>query len=96
LGAVETANYRTTRLREWAETHELVDLMIDPVGRQMLAEAWFCVKGDGALISILSRRRAWRRTASTAFLHHGANGAQLTEISKLLAKQKCRPELDSM
>jgi len=44
-----------------------VDLVIDPVGRQMLAEAWFCVKDDGALIIIFEPPEGMEKNGVNSF-----------------------------
>jgi len=41
--------------------------VIDPVGRQMLAEAWFCVKDDGALIIIFEPPEGMEKNGVNSF-----------------------------
>ncbi|KAI4267338.1 MAG: hypothetical protein LQ337_008401 [Flavoplaca oasis] len=53
LGAAEVVNYKTTSLRDWAESSGPVDIVFDLVGRKTLEDAWYCVKDHGILISIV-------------------------------------------
>ena len=54
LGASEVLDYRTANVKKWveAEAGRQADMVIDCIGRQALADAWWVVKERGTLISI--------------------------------------------
>ncbi|KAL2064042.1 hypothetical protein VTL71DRAFT_4536 [Oculimacula yallundae] len=53
LGADEILDYRSVDIKAWAsDPAKKVDLVIDCIGRQSLADAWYAVKPDGTIISI--------------------------------------------
>ena len=102
LGAVETVNYRTTSLRDWAVAGKLVDVVVDLVGGKTLEDAWFCVKDGGALVSIFEppeeRRSAelMGKDVRNLFFIMKPDGEQLGQISGLLSQGRCRPVVDSV
>ena len=103
LGATETINYKELSLKQWAEKKGQVDIVIDLLGGQTLADAWHCVKDGGTLISIVEQPEArkpetgWKgKDVKSLFFIMHPDGQQLTEISKLLDQGKCRPVLDSV
>lgn len=102
LGASETVNYRQTSLKEWAATNGPVDVVFDCLGGKTLEDAWYCIKDDGSLISIVEPpegRRPAELIASKAkseFFIMRPDGHQLAEISKLLDEGQCRAVVDSV
>ncbi|KAI4249223.1 MAG: hypothetical protein L6R40_000681 [Gallowayella cf. fulva] len=102
LGASETINYRTTSLKEWAETNEPVDIVVDCKGATTLEEAWYCVKDQGSLISIVEPPEERRpkelkaKELKNEFFIMYPSGQQLGEISKLIEGGRCRAVVDSV
>ncbi|KAL8765048.1 MAG: hypothetical protein Q9209_007751 [Squamulea sp. 1 TL-2023] len=102
LGAAETVNYRTTSLKQWAETNEPVDIVVDCVGGKTLEEAWYCVKDHGSLISIVEPPGVKKpeglkaKEAKNEFFNMYPSGQQLEEISKLINEGRCQTIVDSV
>ena len=102
LGATETVNYRTMSLMEWAKTHEPVDVIIDCIGGKALEEAWYCIKDQGSLISIVEAPEGKRpeelktKDVKNEFFIMYPSGQQLGEISKLIEQGRCEAVVDSV
>ena len=102
LGASETVNYKMESLQEWAGRIGTVDLVIDCIGGKTLADAWFCVRDGGTLISIVEPPEEKRpeelkgKVVRNEFFIMKPNGQQLAEVSRLLDLGRCRAVLDSV
>ena len=102
LGAAETVNYKTTGLREWAEEHGQVDILIDCLGGKALEDAWFAVKEGGYLNSIFEppvNRRPVElkgKAVENKFFIMEPNGQQLAVITRLIDEDKCETVVDSV
>ncbi|KAL8654155.1 MAG: hypothetical protein Q9226_003542 [Calogaya cf. arnoldii] len=88
LGAADVINYKTQGLKDWANRHGRVDIVLDCVGGKTLEDAWFCVKDDGYLISIVEppldrMPEGFRGNAvKSEFFILSPNSQQLGEMSK--------------
>ncbi|KAK9326645.1 hypothetical protein V1520DRAFT_350872 [Lipomyces starkeyi] len=104
LGASEVINYRTTDLRQWAQTTpgKKVDVVIDCIGRKSLEDAWCCIKDGGVLLSIFQPPKQVQpdeyrgKDIRDIFFVMSPNRSHLEEITKLVEQGKCRPLVDSV
>ncbi|RAH47114.1 NADP-dependent oxidoreductase [Aspergillus brunneoviolaceus CBS 621.78] len=104
FGAVEVLDYRRTGLRAWAEEQprRKVDVVVDCIGRQSLADAWWAVKDGGVVLSIFQppeqvKPDGWERSAvRSVFFVMEPVRRHLEEITKLVELGKCRGMVDSV
>ncbi|MCJ1250666.1 hypothetical protein MMC30_007894 [Trapelia coarctata] len=104
LGATEVLDYKATSLKAWAEasTNNRVDVVIDCVGKELLHDAWWCVKDQGVLISIYQPPEQVKPSGLTGnaiknfFFIMEPNGTQLQEVTKLVNNGKLRTNVDSV
>ena len=102
LGASETVNYKIESLKAWAQREVPVDIVVDSLGGKTLADAWFCVKDGGALISFLEPPEGRRpeelkdKVVKNSFFIMKPHGEQLAEISRLLEEGQCKAVADSV
>ena len=102
LGANETVNYKMTSLKDWTAANGPVDIVFDLIGGKTLADAWYSVKINGKLISIVEPPEGRRpeelegKDVENEFFIMKPDGQQLTEISKLIDEGQCRATVDSV
>ncbi|KNG91165.1 zinc-binding oxidoreductase [Aspergillus nomiae NRRL 13137] len=103
LGASEVIDYRKTDLRAWAEEPgSMVDVVVDCVGGKSLADAWWCVKDGGVLVSIFQPPEQVRpeglkeKRVKSLFFVMEPKREHLEAITKLVEAGKCRPAVDSI
>ncbi|KAI4153924.1 MAG: hypothetical protein L6R39_001481 [Caloplaca ligustica] len=102
LGAAEVINYKTTSLKDWAESSGSVDVVFDLAGGKTLEDAWYCVKDHGTLISIVDAPGKWRpeqiksKTVRNEFFIVANNSNQLAEISSLVNEGRLSTTVDSV
>jgi NADPH:quinone reductase-like Zn-dependent oxidoreductase len=103
LGADEALDYRATDLREWGQkSGNKVDLVIDCIGGKSLADAWWCIKDGGVLISIYQPPEQVRpkdyqgKDVNHFFFIMYPSRPQLEQITKLIDEGKCRGRVDSV
>jgi NADPH:quinone reductase-like Zn-dependent oxidoreductase len=94
LGADETIDYTRQRFEEVARN---IDIVLDPIGGDTQERSWQVLKKGGALLSIVQPPSADKAKAlgvRAAFVASHPNGAQLTEIAKLIDAGKVKPTVD--
>jgi NADPH:quinone reductase-like Zn-dependent oxidoreductase len=94
LGADETIDYTRQRFEEVARK---IDIVLDPIGGDTQERSWQVLKKGGALLSIVqppSAEKAKELGVRAAFVASHPNGAQLTEIAKLIDAGKVKPTVD--
>ncbi|KAJ5767285.1 uncharacterized protein N7511_004901 [Penicillium nucicola] len=103
LGASEVLDYRAVDLREWAgKKGNAVDVVVDCVGRQSLADAWWTVQDGGVVLSIYQPPRdvcpaEFRGSeVKDVFFVMQPVSRQLEEITKLVEAGLCRGMVDSV
>ncbi|OGM47909.1 zinc-binding oxidoreductase [Aspergillus bombycis] len=103
LGASEVIDYRKTDLRAWAqEPGSPVDVVVDCVGGKSLADAWWCVKDGGVVVSIFQPPEQVRpegleeKRVKSLFFIMEPKREHLEAITKLVEAGKCRPAVDSI
>ena len=102
LGAVETVNYKIEGLKEWAEKHGQVDILIDLLGGETLKDTWYAVKEGGYLNSIFEPPENKRpaeledKAVKNKFFIMEPNGQQLAVITRLIDEGKCEGVVDSV
>jgi NADPH:quinone reductase-like Zn-dependent oxidoreductase len=103
LGAVEVLDYRKVDLRTWAgQDGNAVDVVVDCVGRQSLADAWWTVKDEGVILSIYQPPRGvcpvdfQGSGVKDVFFVMQPDSRQLEEITKLVEAGLCRGMVDSV
>lgn len=104
LGADEVLDYHVVDFRARSENHEkLFDVVIDCAGGNSLADAWFVVKEEGVLVSIVQPPESVRpigmkgkEHVKNLFFIMQPVAAQLRQITKLIEEGKCRPVVDSV
>lgn len=102
LGAAEVIDYKKVGLKEWASAHGPVDMVFDLLGGKTLEDAWYCVKGEGALISIVeppggrNPKELKGRTVKNEFFIIEPNSKQLAELSRLANDGRCKTIVDSV
>ncbi|KAJ9633965.1 hypothetical protein H2199_009164 [Coniosporium tulheliwenetii] len=103
LGATEVINYKQQSLGAWAAaSNPKVDLVIDMVGGQTLADAWTAVKDGGILLSVNEppENRKPKENApkdvTNLFFIMRPEGWQLKEVAELLEKGEVRVVVDSV
>jgi NADPH:quinone reductase-like Zn-dependent oxidoreductase len=103
FGASEVVDYRSTNLGQWGkEEGNQVDLVIDCIGGRSLADAWWCVKDGGVLISIFQPPEQVRpeglgeKGVKDVFFIMEPNRDHLEPITRLVNEGKCRGVVDSV
>ncbi|PIG86600.1 zinc-binding oxidoreductase [Aspergillus arachidicola] len=103
LGANEVIDYRQTDLRAWAQAPgNQVDVVVDCIGGKSLADAWWCVKDGGVLVSIYQPPKQVRpeelgeKSVKSLFFVMEPKREHLEAITKLVEVGKCRPVVDSI
>ena len=102
LGAVGIVNYKSTTLRDWSEGNEGVDVVFDLLGGDALRDAWYCVKENGVLISIVEAPEGRRpaelqsKAVRNEFFILTPNGQQLERLVKLADDGQCKTLVDSV
>ncbi|KAL8825263.1 MAG: hypothetical protein Q9170_007863, partial [Blastenia crenularia] len=102
LGAKEMVNYHAVGLKEWADEHGQVDVVVDCVGGETLIGVWWVVREGGRLISIVGPPEEWRpkelrgKEVENLFFIMTPDGGQLGEVSKLIEQGKARAVVDSV
>ena len=102
LGAAEVMNYKTTSLKDWAESSGPVDIVFDCVGGKTLGDAWYCIKDHGILISVVDTPEKWRpeqlmsKDVRNEFFIVANNSDQLAEISSLANEGRLSTMVDSV
>ncbi|KAL8705197.1 MAG: hypothetical protein Q9201_001679 [Fulgogasparrea decipioides] len=102
LGASEVVNHKTTGLKAWAETSGPVDIVFDLLGGKTLEDAWYCVKDNGTLISIVDSPKPKMpnelegNNVKSEFFIVAPNGPQLAEISRLTNEGQFLTMVDSV
>ena len=94
LGADETIDYNRQRFEDVARN---IDIVLDPIGGVTQERSWQLLKKGGALLSIVqppSAEKAKELGVRAAFVASHPNGAQLTEIAKLIDAGKIKPKVD--
>ncbi|KAJ6035540.1 hypothetical protein N7460_009715 [Penicillium canescens] len=103
LGVGEVLDYRKVDLKEWArQDGNAVDVVVDCVGRQALADAWWTVKDGGVVLSIYQPPKGvcpagFERTGvRDVFFVMQPVSRQLEEITRLAEAGLCRGIVDSV
>lgn len=104
LGADEVLDYHVVDFRARSENHEkLFDVVIDCAGGNSLADAWFVVKEEGVLVSIVQPPKSVKpkdlnrkENVKNLFFIMQPVAAQLRQITTLIEDGKCRPVVDSV
>lgn len=102
LGAAEVVNYRTTSLRDWAEKNGPVDVVFDLLGGKALEDAWFCVRDEGALISIVEPPEQRRppelqnKPVENKFFILTPDSQQLAKLAEFANEGQCMTLVDSI
>lgn len=102
LGADETIDYTETDFR--IPFRHLIprgaDLIIDCVGHEILARAYYCLKSGGTLVSLLDQEGDINLIKSMAinYYYHFVepNAMQLDQICQLVEKEELKVYLDSI
>jgi len=103
LGATEVINYKQQSLGGWAAAgNTKVDLVVDMLGKQTLADAWTAVKDGGILLSINEppENRKPKDYSPKGVTNHffimKPEGWQLKDVTELLEKGEARAVVDSV
>jgi len=109
LGASEIIDYTQTSISEWAQTNPQckVDLVLDCVGGDSLAQAWHAVREHGLVLSIappkdmvwrfvLDRPEGISDTIEGKFFIMEPNSDHLQQITGLIEAGQARPVVDSV
>jgi NADPH:quinone reductase-like Zn-dependent oxidoreductase len=103
LGATEVINYKQKSLGQWvADGASKVDLVVDLLGKQTLADSWAAIKDGGTLLSIreLPESRKPKTNApkdvTSSFFIMEPDGWQLKDVAELLEAGKARAIVDSV
>ncbi len=106
LGASEVLDYRAVNIKEWAlsDPSHNVDLVIDCIGRNSLADAWWVVKSGGTLISIFEPPEQQRPKEIDAekeriknfFFIQEALGEHLKKVVEIWEEEGFKTALDSV
>ncbi len=93
IGADTVVDYKHERFEDAARD---VDLVFDLVGGATQDRSWAVIKDGGALVSTLGepdKAKAAHRRIRTAHYMAQPNGAQLTQIAKLIDQHKVDPKV---
>lgn len=103
LGATEVINYKQQSLGAWAAAgNPKVDLIVDMLGKQTLADAWTAVKDGGILLSIneppenRKPKESAPKDVTNRFFIMEPKGWQLKDVAELLEKREARAVVDSV
>jgi NADPH:quinone reductase-like Zn-dependent oxidoreductase len=102
LGATEVINYKQQSLGEWAALgNRKVDLVVDMLGKNTLADAWTAVEEGGTLLSVSEPPENQRplanvsKNVANSFFIMEPKGWQLDDLTELLEQQLIWPTVDS-
>jgi NADPH:quinone reductase-like Zn-dependent oxidoreductase len=102
LGASEVIDYKQQSLGKWAAAgNPKVDLVVDMLGKQTLADSWTAVKDGGILLSINEPPESRKpiinvpKDVTNYFFIMKVEGWQLNDVAELLEKRKVRAIVDS-
>ena len=96
LGAEEVVDYQKTRFEEVVRD---VDVVFDTIGGETQRRSWKVLKKGGTLVSIVavpSAQEAAAHDVRAVFFACQPNGAQLTEIARLIDAGKVRSVVDTI
>jgi NADPH:quinone reductase-like Zn-dependent oxidoreductase len=103
LGATEVINYKQQSLGAWVTAGSpKVDLVVDMLGGQTLADSWAAIKDGGILLSIneppegRKPRKNVPRDVSAVFFIMKPDGWQLKDVAELLEAGKAKAIVDSV
>ncbi|KAK6594883.1 quinone oxidoreductase-like chloroplastic protein [Botrytis cinerea] len=103
LGADEVLDYGREGVEAWGKrTRRKVDLVVDLLGGESLAQAWKVVKKGGRVVSIKEDPNARKPADGVAddvegkFFVMEPEGWQLEETAKLIEKGQVKPTVDSV
>ncbi|KAK6611367.1 quinone oxidoreductase-like chloroplastic protein [Botrytis cinerea] len=103
LGADEVLDYGREGVEAWGKrTRRKVDLVVDLLGGESLAQAWKVVKKGGRVVSIKEDPNAKKPADGVAddvegkFFVMEPEGWQLEETAKLIEKGQVKPTVDSV
>ncbi len=94
LGANETIDYTKQRFEDIA--HEM-DIVLDTIGGETQERSWQLLKRGGILVSLVqppSEEKAKQAGVHAAMADSQPNGAQLSQIAKLIVSGKLKPTVD--
>ncbi|KAH8799689.1 hypothetical protein F5884DRAFT_113948 [Xylogone sp. PMI_703] len=101
LGAKEVIS-RGTDIKQWAASNAKADIVYDCYGKETLADAWWLVKDDGLLISIVQPPEDMKpaeledKKVNNFFFIVKPIGAHLEQITKGVEENRFVPTLDSV
>jgi NADPH:quinone reductase-like Zn-dependent oxidoreductase len=93
LGADQAIDYKTEKFEDQVSD---IDLVYDLIGGETQARSFAVLKSGGALISTLQepdQQKAQEKNLRTAHYMADANGAELSEIAKLIEGGKIKPHV---
>jgi NADPH:quinone reductase-like Zn-dependent oxidoreductase len=103
LGATEVINYKEKSLGKWvAEGAPKVDLVVDLLGKQTLADSWTAIKEGGTLLSISEPPQGRKpkenapKNVTASFFIMEPEGWQLKDVADLLEAGKAKAIVDSV
>ena len=102
LGADEVIDHSKTDVKQWATGEgKRADVVVDCIGRGALESAWWAVKEGGTVISIFQppderKPKGAPKVGKSSFFVMYSDGAQLKEVSGLIAQGLGKPALDSV
>jgi NADPH:quinone reductase-like Zn-dependent oxidoreductase len=96
-------DYKTANVRKWAEAEDgrRADVVIDCIGRQALADAWWVVKEGGTLISIFQPPEGMKpadltRDVKNLFFIQEPSGEHAGKVGSLIDSGGFMTALDSV
>jgi NADPH:quinone reductase-like Zn-dependent oxidoreductase len=103
LGATEVINYKQKSLGKWAaEGGSKVDLVVDLLGQQTLADSWTAIKDGGILLSIREPPQNQKpkgnlpKDVIASFFIMEPEGWQLKDVAELLEVGEAKAVVDSV
>ena len=94
LGVDEPIDYTRQRFEDVARN---IDIVLDTIGGETQERSWQVLKKGGALLSVVqppSAEKAKELGVRAAFVASQPNGAQLTEIARIVDSGKLAPVID--
>src|SRR5437870_1161157 len=94
LGVDEPIDYTQQRFEEIARN---IDVVLDTIGGETQERSWSVLKKGGSLVSLVqppSEEKAKELGVRAAIIGAQPNGAQLTEIAKIIDSGKLAPTID--
>jgi NADPH:quinone reductase-like Zn-dependent oxidoreductase len=80
----------------WYHNVEDIDVVLDTIGGEVLAQSGTIVKPGGALVSVASPPAATRNDIRTIFFVRNPSGAQLVEIAQLVDAGTLQPQVGAV